>query len=322
MKTLRASKAGFPCNRYLYYSVNNYESTISTRTKRIFGVGKALEPEIVKWLRDDGWEVDYNPGSQEAALELFYPLDNGRLAGHPDCFISKGEMQHVLADIKTMKERAFKLWRQEGSIKHSPQYVDQLHIYAGAAIKAGYTVEHLAIVGVNKNDSDMHIDIFDYSPERFKAICERSQAIMNLENAPEEDSPREGWCCGYCEFSDLCELSPNYTRKAEIANSDTVVTQDEEIIRAMEQLQEARIMSHTVADMESEAKAVLDERVRKQGITSIRGGDFLLSIKERTSSRFDTAAFKKERPELVSQFMKESKSTFFNVESLEPKHDD
>ena len=322
MKTLRASKAGFPCNRYLWYSVNNYEGSISTRTQRIFGVGKALEPEIVKWLRDDGWQVDYNPGSQEAAIELFYPLDGGRLAGHPDCFISKGEMQHVLADIKTMKDRAFKQWRQEGSLKSKPQYVDQLHVYAGSAIKAGYTVEHLAIVGVNKNDSDMHIDIFDYSPERFKAICERSKAIINLENAPEDDSPREGWCCGYCEFSDLCELNPGYTYKSEIINSKTAITQDMEIIKAMEQLQEGRIMSHTGANMESEAKAILDKKVRERGITSIQGGGFALEIKERTSSRFDAAGFKKAHPELVSQFMKESKSTFFNVESLEPHHDD
>lgn len=322
MKVIRASKAGFPCNRHLWYMLNDYKAAeTDTQTQMIFDTGTQLEPLIVDFLRRFGWTVLYNPGSQEAGIELTYPIKGGMFSGHFDCFISKGEMQNVLADIKTMKERAYMFWRREGSLKSKSQYVDQLHIYAGSALKAGYAVDHLAIVGFNKNNSNMHVDIFDYDPERFKAICERSEEIIAAKTVPVDDSPREGWCCGYCEYSDICDLSPNYQRKSEIS-SDTVITQDASIIKAMETLHEARILSHAVLAMESEAKSVLDEKVKKQGITSIQGGDFFLGVKERSSSRFDTAALKKTRPEIVSQFMKESKSTFYNVERLEPLRDD
>lgn len=323
MKVIRASKAGFPCNRHLWYMLNNYKAAeTDTQTQMIFDTGTQLEPLIVDFLRRFGWTVLYNPGSQEAGIELTYPIKGGMFAGHFDCFISKGEMQNVLADIKTMKERAYMFWRREGSLKSKSQYVDQLHIYAGAALKAGYAVEHLAIVGFNKNNSNMHVDIFDYDPERFKTICDRSEEIIAAKEAPCDNCPREAWCCGYCEYSDLCELSPSNLHKANTSENVAVTTQDEEIIGAMEQLQEARIMSLTGSNLEHEAKAILDKKVRQQGITSIQGGGFVLHINERGSSRFDSAAFKKAHPELVSQFMKESKSTFFNVERLEPLRDD
>ena len=322
MKTMRASSAGFPCDRHLWYLVNGYEgSETDTKTKRIFEAGNIFEPKVVDWLREDGWEVIYNPGSQGAAIELTYPLNGGRLAGHFDCFISKGSMRNILADIKTMNNRAFTMWKREGSIKSKPQYVDQLHVYAGAAIQAGYTVEHLAIVGVNKNDSELYIDIFDYSPERFREICERSERIMAYKSAPEENSPREDWCCRYCEFSRLCEIAPSFIRKDAPVNESAVVTDDAEIINAMELLQEAREISHTGADMEAEAKSILDEKVRKQGITLIQGGGFELNIKERNSSRFDTTGFKKAHPEMISQFMKQSTSTFFEIARTEADND-
>ena len=74
-KILRASKAGFPCARNLYYSVNGYKGTTDIRTQRIFDVGTYLEPLVVRWLQEDGWKVYYNQGSQDADLELKYQLD-------------------------------------------------------------------------------------------------------------------------------------------------------------------------------------------------------------------------------------------------------
>ena len=105
-KVLHASKCGFPCQRNLFYSINEPQeaSSTSSRTQRIFDVGTALEPVIVQWLRSDGWEVEYNQGSQNAELEVHIPVNGGCLVGHHDCFISKPDGPHnILADIKTMK---------------------------------------------------------------------------------------------------------------------------------------------------------------------------------------------------------------------------
>ena len=79
-KVLSASKCGFPCERYLFYSVNSPEAeATSSRTQRIFDVGTALEPVIVEWLRSDGWDVEYNQGSQNAPLEVQIDVVGGSL---------------------------------------------------------------------------------------------------------------------------------------------------------------------------------------------------------------------------------------------------
>ncbi|MBR1487130.1 MAG: hypothetical protein IJ597_07755, partial [Synergistaceae bacterium] len=75
VKTLRASKAGYPCDRNLWYAVNNFKGIITEKTQRIFDTGTCLEPLVVEWLRKDGWTVNYNQGSQNADLEFKIPVN-------------------------------------------------------------------------------------------------------------------------------------------------------------------------------------------------------------------------------------------------------
>ena len=190
-KVLRASKAGFPCMRNLWYSVNGFPETVSPKSQRIFDVGTALEPVIVEWLKADGWNVEYNPGSQNAEIEVTVPIEGGKLAGHPDCIISKGEIQNALVDIKTMNDRAFTHWKREGSLKTKPQYVTQLHIYAMGLKEQGRKIEHLGIVGVNKNNSDMYIDLFDFDESTSLDILIRAECVVNAGEIPEFECPTE-----------------------------------------------------------------------------------------------------------------------------------
>ena len=314
MKTLSASKIGFPCARHLWYCANEYDSgETDTRTQRIFDVGTYLEPMIVEWLRQDGWTVDYNAGSQNAELKLTIPLVGGELTGHPDCFISKPNAPNVLADIKTMNDRAFREWKRNGSLKSKPQYVDQLHVYAMGAMHAGYKVEKLAIVGLNKNNSDLNIDFFDYDWTRAESICKRAEAIFEAFEKPSENCPAEKWCCNYCGFWDICEL---VNRKETEVGSDIIVTSNKTIIDAVELLQEARDLSKTGKKLENEAKAVLDENVRKQGINSVKANNLILTLYETKSRRFDQEAFEKVFPELVNEFTKLNTSVTYKVKAV------
>ncbi len=65
--------------------------------------------------------------------------------------------------------------------------------------------------------------------------------------------------------------------------------------------------------MESHAKAVLNETVRDKGLRGIQGGGLVFTMTERTSSRFDSKAFKESHPELVPMFTKNSTSVFYDV---------
>ena len=320
-KVLRASKAGFPCSRNLWYSVNGFAETVSPKSQRIFDVGTALEPVIVEWLRADGWNVEYNPGSQKAEIEVTVPVIGGMLAGHPDCIISRGEIQNALVDIKTMNDRAFTYWKRSGSLKTKPQYVIQLHIYAMGLMKKGHKIERLGIVGVNKNNSEMHIDFFDFDENTCNDILNNAELILNAKEIPEYDCPTEKWACEYCEFSNQCELhkEPVSSKETPKASTDTQipVTQDETIISAMKALQNARELSKQARALENDAKPVLDENVKDKGLQGITGGGLICSVKETTSARFDSTAFKKAHPELVSQFTKSTTSTTYEIKNLQ-----
>ena len=84
----------------------------------------------------------------------------------------------------------------------------------------------------------------------------------------------------------------------------------------MAKLHEAKFLSRTSAVLEKEAKVILEEQVRKQGILAVQGGDYMLNITEKPRAVFDTKALKAAHPELVSTFTKTSTSVYYEVESL------
>ena len=313
LKIMQASKVGFPCDRNLYYAVNGYEGKVSTKSQRIFDIGTALEPVVIDWLNQDGWITFYNTGSQHAELGLYADIQGGKIGGHPDVFMSNNHISNVLADIKTMNERAFLNWKRNGTLKDKPQYAEQLHVYAYAAMQAGIPVDKLAVVGVNKNTSDLHIDLFEYSEERMNEIIKRSERILSLDTPPEHGDRMENWACQYCEYANHCEIyRAKHSQDTNVGNS-IMKTNEPDIVNAIELLKEARELSKAGKELENDAKAVLDEQVRKQGIKSVSIGSLILTLTEVSSARFDSTAFKKAHPEMAQDFIKVTNTVTYNI---------
>lgn len=307
MSVLRASKLGFPCSRNLWYSQNGTEAKVSQSSQRIFDVGTTLEPLIVEWLKQDGWEVEYNPGSQNAELELTIELEHGELCGHPDCFISKSGKRY-LVDIKTMNDHSFAEWKREGTLKSKPQYVVQLHIYAKAC-----GAEHLGIVGVNKNNSAIHIDFFDFDPSIWEQIVGKAETIFLSDEAPVENCPQEKWCCSYCEYSHVCDLFQPF-KSMDIPSLDAVETEDTELLSAFEMLTEAREIKKKFDELDKQAKDIIDSKLKALGTSEVCGGGYHFLLKEVKSSRFDGTAFKKAYPELAKEFTKTQTTVRYELE--------
>lgn len=297
-KIMRASKVGFPCNRNLWYSVNGYNEIVSKKTQRTFEIGTAIEPLVVKWLMQDGWNVFYNPGSQNASQEVYIPVNpSGALSGHYDAIISKNS-EKILIDIKTMNDRAFRIWKHEGTLKKYPQYVDQLHVYA-----YGVQIFKLGVVGVNKNTSELYMDFFDYDCNRMSQIIQRTKNIFEAQQPPEAGERMQEWCCSYCGYSWLCEI---FKKKKDTSVGDGIIlTTEPEIVDAMELLYEARDLTKTGKELEEEAKAVLDKNVRQKGIKKVRGGKLILQLTEtKASETFDKKLFGNQYPDLLKEFTK------------------
>ena len=313
-KVLRASRIGTLCDRALFYSVAGAEEITSEKSQRIFEVGKVLEPVIVSWLRNDGWNVKRNMfDSTNEGMSLSLEVNGGTITAHPDCIISREDSPLILADIKTMNDRSFRSLKRDGTIKSHPQYADQLTIYAQALRECGHSIDQLAIVAFNKNNCEGYIDFFTFEPERYEALKERAERIFACEEAPAQGDRFQRWCCGYCGYSHLCELCK---RDTAVGDESVPATDNQEVIDAVELLSESRDMEKAAKELSDEAKAVLDREVRKQGIKSVRAGNLVLVLNEIKSSRLDTTALKKAHPELVSEFMKQSSSVRYDLKEV------
>ena len=314
-KILRASRIGHPCSRNLWYSVNGATEETNEKSKRIFELGKILEPVIINWLRNDGWKVRRNPiDESNEGISLSISVEGGTISAHPDCLISNENSGVILADIKTMNDRAFRSLKREGTIKAFPNYADQLTIYAQAMKNSDFKVDRLAIVALNKNDCEGHIDFFDFDSERFEALKQRAENIFAAQDAPDKGERFQDWCCSYCGFNHLCELCKKDTS---VGDNDIPATDNQNIINAVELLSESREMEKAAKELSDEAKIVLDKEIRQQGIKSVRVHNLVLILNEITSSRFDTTAFKKSHPELVQNFMKTSTSVRYELKNLQ-----
>ena len=248
-KVLRASRIGSLCDRALFYSVNGAEEISSEKSQIIFEVGRVLEPVIIRWLRNDGWNVRRNLFiNSNEGMSLSLSVNGGIIEAHPDCVISREDNELILADIKTMNDRSFRSLKREGTVKSHPQYADQLTIYAQALRNYGYKVDQLAIVALNKNNCEGHIDFFQFEPERYEALRERAERIFACDEAPEQGDRFQNWCCAYCRYSHICELCKKDTA---VGDESAPATDNQEVIDAVELLSESR-------DMEKAAKELSD----------------------------------------------------------------
>ena len=314
-KVLRASKIGHPCDRHIWYSINGAEEIISGQSERILELGRLLEPTIINWLRNDGWKVRRNPidnSNDEMALNI--RVNGGIISAHPDCFISRKNGEMILADIKTMNDRAFRALKRDGTLKAFSNYADQLTVYGEALFNTPIQINKLAIVALNKNNCAGYIDVFDFQPERFIELQKRAEYLFACDDAPDKGIKFQDWCCDYCGFKHICTLAKKDTA---VGDASIPATDNQNITDAIELLKEARELSKAGKELEDEAKKVLDVEVRQQNIKSVRAGDIVLVLNEITSARFDTAAFKKLHPDMVNEFMKTSTSVRYEIKNLQ-----
>jgi hypothetical protein len=95
-------------------------------------------------------------------------------------------------------------------------------------------------------------------------------------------------------------------------NSEEVhMLSDEEWV-VLEQLREARACKKEWEEQEQRCRAALLDAIGNAG-SLYYGGNYVATVEDRTSKRFDRPTFKKDWPKLDEQYTKESESTFINL---------
>ena len=202
-------------------------------------------------------------------------------------------------------------------MKSKPQYVDQLHVYAMGCIRAGIQIypHTLGVVAVNKNNSDWHIDFFDFDFARAADIQDRAVAVFGMSEPPTESSPCESWCCNYCEYSHFCELKGKFKPKPAESYElpASLLDADDEVVKGLKDLAFAKELATQAKTMEADAKQSLLAYAKAHGKDTLKGAGLTCTITERTSTRFDSTAFKKAHPDLAAQYTSEATTTYFTL---------
>lgn len=318
MKVLSASEVGHPCDRYLWYIANlpkeknHQDDKIDSRIKRIFEAGTHLESLVVKFMRDDGYEVYYNGKTHTDPPDFEIYLRGGILVGRYDILFRRpNEQGYTVGDIKTMNRYAYTQWRRKGTAVKYPQYIQQVTVYY-KGLKDTKTIGSLlngklAIIGFCRDDSQYAVEYFYFSQDIWEEIQERCERIFT---AKKPITPKEvpAWACACCSYQSICDANPE-----KIQDDDTKVIDLKEIEQAAYMLQKAREMQAEARKLEKEAKAVLN---KIKDWEMIKAGKYLIKITPIKSIRLDVKALRAQRPDIYLTFAKETVSYRFTVKQV------
>lgn len=324
MRIIRASSIGHPCIRKIWYEMNGDKPLFGRKTLRIFDIGNALEEVVVNDLKSDNWEVIYNKGSQESDLETNVYIGNDAvISGHPDICMKRSSSTELsgnfLADIKTMRATAFSGWKASGTIAKYPQYADQLTAY-WAGLKEtpvlGWEFESMAVVGLNKDTSDIHIDVLEFDSDRLVRMIDKARYIA-LQDSPPDPGEVPKWTCSYCGFNSICTRSFGCFTTKQSSSKEVTEVLDESVISAATRLMEAKRLKAEAEAAEKEAKALLTDYAARNSISKFKAGNVSISMRSSPRTSIDTAALEDQYPEIARQFKKTVSYTIVNAVDMD-----
>lgn len=191
------SGLGSECDRQLWYSFHQPKPVDSAKALRIFGIGHALEPVIIDYLRKAGlqvWTEDKN-GEQ-------FGFEDEMIAGHIDGVvmgIPGDEKTPYLLEIKTANDHRFKDFVKNGFCSDE-KYKTQIHVY----MKKMNLSKCLVII-MNKSSQELYIEIIKADEIHAIFAVNRGKEIARMEQMPGRKYPTKAFFkCQYCNWKPEC----------------------------------------------------------------------------------------------------------------------
>lgn len=204
--SLRMSQLGTPCQRKLWYSINEPSEggALAPSTKLKFMYGDILEQLLIALAIAAGHKVE---GVQDR-------LEIAGVVGHRDCVIDG-----ITVDVKSASSYAFKKFASGGLRDDDPfGYISQLssYVYAGRDSDVESHPSLGAFLVVDKQNGTLCLDMYDFGPEINTKLSdvENIKAIVNspdlpprgFTDEPEGKSGNMKLCvqCSYCDMKEKC----------------------------------------------------------------------------------------------------------------------
>jgi len=191
------SGIGVECSRQLWYSYFRPKAVDSAKVIRIFGMGHALEPIIIGWLKKAGLTIFTEDSKGEQ-----FGFEEGVIAGHIDGVVLGVpfalKIPHLL-EIKTANKFRFQEFVKNGFCSDE-KYKAQVHVYM---YKMKLT-RCLAVV-LNKDSQEIYYEIIELDEFYAISILNRAKEVAELEEMPGRKYPNKSFFkCQYCNWKQEC----------------------------------------------------------------------------------------------------------------------
>lgn len=204
--TLRMSQMGQPCDRKLWYSINQQgeAQSLPPSTLLKFKYGDLIEALVLSLAKAAGHDVQ---GEQdELCIE--------GIKGHRDAVIDG-----ITVDVKSASSYAFKKF-SAGSLREDDPfgYISQLssYVYAGREHPVESHPSLGAFLAIDKQNGTICLDMYDFGPELDSKVEEflYKKEMVKKPEPPERtfsDEPdgksgnrKLGVNCSYCDYRNTC----------------------------------------------------------------------------------------------------------------------
>lgn len=203
---LRLSQLGTPCERKLWYSLNepNEGGSLAPYTRFKFLYGDLLEQLLISLAIAAGHRVE---GVQDT-------LTVHGIKGHRDCVIDG-----ITVDIKSASSYSYKKFAAGNLRDDDPfGYISQLssYVYAGRDSPVDSHPSLGAFLVVDKQNGHICLDMYDFGPEINRKegeiahlkemVTQPTPPPRGFESEPEGKSGNQklGINCSYCDFKEKC----------------------------------------------------------------------------------------------------------------------
>jgi hypothetical protein len=204
--SLRMSNIGTPCQRRLWYSINEHSRAeeLPVHVRLNFTYGHLLEDLVLALVKAAGHTVTGEQDRQE--------IDG--LVGHRDCVIDG-----VLIDVKSASSAGYwKFARHELEDSDPFGYLGQLssYLYAAGDDPLVTDKQNAGFLVINKNNGRMCLDMYDLSDRVASKQDDIAQTrlVVNSTEPPErhyelKDNGKSGnkelgFECSHCPFKSTC----------------------------------------------------------------------------------------------------------------------
>lgn len=191
------SGIGVECDRQLWYSYFQPKAVDQAKVLRIFGMGHALEPIIICWLKRSGLKIFTEKANGEQ-----YGFEDGVIAGHIDGVVVgipfAKDIPHLL-EIKTANNFRFKAFVKDGFCSDE-KYKAQINVYM-----LKMKLPRCLAVVLNKDSQEMYYEIIELDEFYAISVLNRAKEIARMEEMPARKYPNKSFFkCQYCTWKPEC----------------------------------------------------------------------------------------------------------------------